>query len=237
MTDQIDAIKEQFVALHLKGQGRLDDAIEIYRKRLALEPDCARTRAQFAVTLSERGDAAEALREGRLAAESEPDNYAIRVIFVGLLLKHERWSEAFTECEELLRTWPDQLASHISEGDAYRGMGDLSSAIRSYERATELVQLPGPFDTLGQLYEQAGRLDDAIKVYGKLLEFAPRFRMGRLHLGNALAAAGRTVEARHEWRRLVEKSDWERQDLGQTEPILDEAGILAREKLERHTET
>jgi tetratricopeptide (TPR) repeat protein len=195
-----DAINEQFYALHLRGEGRLDEAIEIYRKRLALEPHCARTRSQLAVTLLEKGDAAKALHEARISVESEPDNYALRYIFVTCLLQNSQWSEALTECGELLRLGPDELASHVFLGQTYHGMGDLTAAIGAYEIAMAMHTAdPGTFDALGQLYEEAGRLDDAINAYKRLLEIAPRFRMGRLHLGKALARSGRVVEARHEW--------------------------------------
>jgi tetratricopeptide (TPR) repeat protein len=74
MTDRNEAINEQFYALHLRGEVRLEDAIELYRKRLAAEPLDARTRAQLAVTLFQNGDAVQALNEARAAVESEPDN-------------------------------------------------------------------------------------------------------------------------------------------------------------------
>jgi hypothetical protein len=82
--------------------------------------------------------------------------------------------------------------------------------------------------------EEAGRFDDAINAYRRLLEFAPGFRMGRLHLGRALAASGSVVEARHEWRRLVARKDADGVDQGQPEPDFDEAAILASEYLQRH---
>jgi tetratricopeptide (TPR) repeat protein len=234
MSERDDAISEQFYALHLRGEGKFDEEMEIYRKRLALAPLDARTRVQLAVTLSIKGDAAEAFNEGRMAVEAEPDNYGIRVIFVQILLDHRQWSEALTECKELLRMWPDLPASHALIGDAYHGVGDLNAAIGAYESAARLdVRGPRTFDTLGQLYEEAGRLEDAIDVYRRLLGFAPRFRMGRLHLGKALAASGRVVEARQEWRRLLARRDPGGGDRGQPEPAPDEAATLASEYLER----
>jgi tetratricopeptide (TPR) repeat protein len=238
MTDREDAIKEQFYALHLRGKGQLDDAIELYRKRLAIEPGAARTRSQLAVTLSQKGNAAEALCEARLAVDSEPGCSGLRMILTSLLLKYKRWSEALAESNELLRMEPDQVSSYVLVAESYHGMGDLNAAIRSYEIALSLnLGQPDTFDSLGQLYEEAGRFDEAVGVYRRLLEFAPRFRMGRLHLGNALAASGRVVEARHEWRRLLTASDLEGKSSGPINPALDEAGVLASENLERHTET
>jgi tetratricopeptide (TPR) repeat protein len=235
MTEKIEAIKEEFYALHLRGQGRLDDAIEIYRKRLELEPPGARTRMQLAVTLSQKGDAAEALHQARIAVASEPDNPGLRCIFVNILVEHKQWSEAVAECKEQLRMWPDKLLPHISLGEAYHGMGDLNAAIDSYEVGAGLgVGDPGTLDALGRLYDKAGRLDDAINVYRKLLAFAPRFRMGRLHLGKALAASGRVVEARDEWARLLAKRDLDEGARGQPEPAPDEASILASEYLQQY---
>ena len=142
------------------------------------------------------------------------------------------------ESNELLRTEASRLSAHVLMAEAYHGMGDLDAAIRSYEFVVSLGMVEADtLDALGQLYAEVGRLDDAINVYRRLLEFAPRFRMGRLHLGNALAASGRVVEARHEWRRLRAASDLEGGSSGPIEPALDEAGVLASENLERHPET
>jgi protein O-GlcNAc transferase len=238
MTDIHDAIKEEFYALHLRGKGQLDDAIELYRKQLALEPANAPIRAQLAVTLSQKGNAAEALHEARVAVDSDPDNYALRMSFVCLLLEHQHWPEALAESNELLRMKPNHVSSYVLIAKSYHGMGDLDAAIRSYEFAVSLgMGQPDTFDALGQLYAEVGRLDDAISVYRRLLESAPGFRMGRLHLGNALAASGRVVEARHEWRRLLTASDLEGGSRGPIDPALDEAGVLASENLERHPET
>jgi tetratricopeptide (TPR) repeat protein len=233
MTQRDDVMGEQFYALHLRGQGRLDDALEIYRKRLVLEPLNARTRSQLAVTLWQKGVVDEALLEARIAVESEPDNYAIRTILVRFLMEHKRWSEALAECQELVRTRGEVSLSYTLLGDTYHGMGDLKAAIGAYEVAACRAD-PDTFDALGQLYEEAGRLDDAINIYRKLLGFFPRFRIGRFHLGKALAASGRVVEARHEWRRLLERRDWVGRDRGPTEPAPDEAAILASEYLEQY---
>ncbi len=93
---------------------------------------------------------------------------------------------------------------------------------------------PETFDSLGQLYEEAGRLEDAIAVYRRLLELFPRFRMGRLHLGKALAASGSVAEACQQWRRLVARRDLDGADRGQPEPAPDEAAILASEYLDQY---
>jgi tetratricopeptide (TPR) repeat protein len=232
MTEKEEKIMEQFDALHLRRQGKLDEAIELYRRRLALEPHDARTRADLAVTLSEKGDAAEALKEARMAAESEPENYAIRTTLAYFLLEQQRWPEALTVCKELILMRPGEVASHEFLGDAYHGMGDLRAAIASYEvAAANRKRMPETLDGLGQLYEEAGRLDDAISTYRSLLESWPRFRMGRLHLGRALAASGMPAEARIEWRRILERRDWEGKDRGRPEPPPDEAAILASEYL------
>jgi tetratricopeptide (TPR) repeat protein len=235
MTENIDAIKEQFYPLHLRGHGRADEAIEIYRRRLEIEPHCAIMRMELAVTLSQKGDRPEALREARIAIADDPGNPALRILFANLLVQNEQWQEAIAECKEQLRMRPEHAHPRLSLGDAYYGVGDLNAAIASYEVAIGLGYRDcGSHDTLGRFYEEAGRLDDAIRTYRELLEFAPRFRMGRLHLGKALAASGKVAEARDEWKRILADREAIEGAQGHAKRPPDEATILASEYMRQY---
>jgi protein O-GlcNAc transferase len=237
MTQKDDDINDEFYALYLRGEGRLDDAIEIYRKQLALHPLHARTRSQLAVTLVQKGDITAGLHEARIAVEAEPDNYALRMILVVLLLKNGTWVDALTESKELLRMSPGTSTSHELAGDAHRGLGDLPAAVACYEAAIGLDTYDADtFTTLGQLYEESGRIEDAITAYRRALHIAPKLRLGRLNLGKALAVSGRVVEARHEWKRLLEGSDFEGGGRSQTGLAPDESAVLASKYLEQYPE-
>ena len=74
---------------------------------------------------------------------------------------------------------PDHLSSYVLVAKSYHGMGDLNAAIRSYEFALSLnLGQPDTFDSLGQLYEEAGRFDEAVGVYRGSWNSPPGFAWG-----------------------------------------------------------
>ncbi|RKP12368.1 glycosyl transferase family 41-domain-containing protein, partial [Piptocephalis cylindrospora] len=59
------------------------------------------------------------------------------------------------------------------------------------------------YTNLGSLMKDAGRLDEAIRLYGKAVECAPGFDVALANLANALKDAGRVEEAVGWYRRAV----------------------------------
>jgi len=136
---------------------------------------------------------------------------------------------AYRDAEQLVFSWPDattleqvQVIERI--GDALLEQGELDQALQHYlnaERQTKLAAEQSPLEwgtgrahaaqllSLGAVYEQLGRADEALDQYRRFLEFAePAARresgnavaqrdliVGAGRLGDLLAALGRHEEA------------------------------------------
>jgi len=111
----------------------------------------------------------------------------------------------------------DQLASQ-SNGKLQKSLRkaanlvarqDLSGAARLYEEAAALAPTAGLWDTLGLLYLQMARKDDAISVFEKAITRDPEYLLPYAHLGwfyqqerrysELLKLAGRALEIDAQW--------------------------------------
>jgi tetratricopeptide (TPR) repeat protein len=147
-------------------------------------------------------------------------------------MEDRHWVEALAEAQRMVQLEPGLCTSHLFEGDAYYGMGDFPSAVRSYEMATSLPGAGGDFFVkLGEAYEKVGRVEDAITAMNQAVHTSPGFLEGYLGLGRVLARAGRTGEAREQWQRMLEQARLQVRAIGANAEI-DECVRLANTYLD-----
>jgi len=114
----------------------------------------------------------------RIAASA--DNFAV------VMLPKRR-----AKAQDFRAVTPDQLASQSNETlqKSLRKAAklvirhDLSGAARLYEQAAAVDPTAGLWDTLGLLYLQMGRKDDAINAFEKAIARDPEYLLPSAHLG------------------------------------------------------
>lgn len=135
----------------LMGEGRLDDAIRLFREAASIDPINASSHINLGTALAIKGKAAEAetaLRTGiALAPEYEPARFNLGKFF----LEQRRYGEAIKQLEESVRLEPEQAAAHFLLGQAKERAGEYVQAERAYRRAVALdpslrASLPGMQD-------------------------------------------------------------------------------------------
>ena len=113
-------------------------------------------------------------------------------------------------CDELAlwqdaeRQYPDLAVVQVFEGVAYKRLGQLSDALRYFERATQLNanSFPAQYN-LAQEFEAAHRPREAIAQYEKALGIRPDAPSAHNNLGVLLAAEGRSQEAIEHYREAL----------------------------------
>lgn len=201
----MNPIEQLFYTLRLRQKGKLDEAIAIYRKRLIDNPEDDIIRHHLASTLYFKGEIAAAIAERRHLLGKNANNHFDRWLLVGELLGQGSHVMALAEAQELVRRDPAEKISHTKLGDVYHAMGDIACAIRCYEYAAGLPR-PSAFilASLGELYEEANRPQEAAIAFKRALATAPRLLRALLGLGRALAYLGRPAEAREQWKKVIE---------------------------------
>jgi tetratricopeptide (TPR) repeat protein len=126
--------------------------------------------------------------------------------------RKEQWEEAAADFDAVTKnSIPHQAIywmAQVALGDTYLQLKRPTDALRVFNMFTKRKQRIGSLDRynrrvnfqLGQLLDQAGRIDDAIRAYERALEAAPDTKapeesMIRYHLGLSLQKKGLTAEA------------------------------------------
>lgn len=215
-------------------EGRIDEAVGLYRAALRERPDDAATLALLGRTLAladRYGEAAEVL--GRAVERGAGD---VRTL---LYLGSSLWESGDPEAADPVLERAALAAERAAAGGgaellARHQLGRLrlwsgrpEQAIPSLERALELR--PSAVDLrldLARALDGAGRADDAIAAYRRVIEAAPDSHHARWGLAQVLARAGRRDEAAEElrvYRRLYDADQDRTRRIRRIESLVDQA--------------
>ena len=111
---------------------------------------------------------------------------------------------------------PRYFEAHVHRGIILNETGRRGEADESFRRASTAnpqavdglpwnvaAQLANQHAELGQMYAQAGALNDAIREYQRAITLGPTFADLRYRLARLLLETGRTLDAREELERVV----------------------------------
>jgi tetratricopeptide (TPR) repeat protein len=111
---------------------------------------------------------------------------------------------------------PRYFEAHVHRGIILNEMGRRGEADEAFRQASTAnpqaadglpwnvaAQLANQHAELGQMYAQAGALNDAIREYQRAITLGPTFADLRYRLARLMLETGRTLEAREELERVV----------------------------------
>lgn len=168
------------LGLALKDAGRTDEAARAYARAIKLNPAHAFAHHNLGVLhlQAERWD--EAARHFAAAVEAAPDHVDARINLAVALDALGRRAEAIPHIEEALRREPTAV--------------EVRARLDDWRRADEA----GPVEALlaeGNAAARAGRFDQAIEAFERVLDFDPQHRRARNNLANCQLALGRFAAA------------------------------------------
>jgi tetratricopeptide (TPR) repeat protein len=190
--------------LALEALGRHDDAIDSYRRCLALLPDFAEAYVSLSAPLLATNRLDEALVALRRAIQLRPD-YAEAQNILGYALLHERRpAEALASVDRALTLRPDYVEAHINRGRALVDVGKPDEAIAAYKRAlslqsTALFAMTG----IGVAYHAKGNIEQALSWFQRATAANADHPDAHWNLALMLLTLGRLREGwiEYEWRR------------------------------------
>ncbi len=164
--------------------GRLDEAEDLYREALALDPDGAQVIHGIGNLLQQRGAFAEAIEHYRRVLSLAPD-LALAHYNLGYSLEQlGRRDEAVQAYRDALARRPDIALAQFRLGSLLHDMGQLDEAAECYQRAIALKpDLARAHYQLGKLLQRQSRLEQSAEAFLRAIEIDPDF--GAAHLGLA----------------------------------------------------
>jgi serine/threonine-protein kinase len=196
-------------ALRLKG--RLDDAVDVYRKGIDLDPKSAIARSNLAITLFDRGDVDEATAVMQKAVELDPKNVGLHRNLSFLKLRTQKLEEPVAKYRRMIELKPNSAADHWELGRALLRRGKSDEALESFRDAVRLdgKHVGQAIYSLADQLKARGDVDGALAWYRKAVELEPENVEANINLGVALKEQGRLDEAIECLRRAGAVGRWE----------------------------
>jgi tetratricopeptide (TPR) repeat protein len=202
---EMRSITEANVGTELQAQGKLDEAIALYRAALARDPRDALTYSNLGTALKAKGQLDEAVAQYRRALDLAPNDADSHYNLANALLAQGKPADAVDQFRDALRIEPGLADAHLNLGNALSALGRTEEAADHYRQALELKpDAVEAVNNLGLLLAARGRLDEAITMFRRVLEIDPDFADAHSNLASALAQVGASADALTHWRRAVE---------------------------------
>jgi len=113
-------------------QGRVDEAIDHYRKALAIQPDWDKALENLGSALLQKGQVNAAITEYQKALKIEPQSAKVHNYLGNALLQAGRVDEAMENYRQAIQANPTQPDGYYNLGRALEQSGNLKDAIRYY---------------------------------------------------------------------------------------------------------
>jgi tetratricopeptide (TPR) repeat protein len=193
------------LALAASNAGRFDEALEGYRRTIAMKEDLFQAHNNIGVILTRRGQFEEALPHLRRAAELEPAELRAKNNLGVALLRTGRFEEAVACYRDMAAIRPDSPEILVNLAVALGRSGRLDETIEVLGEAIRLKpDWPRPRTELAGAYMAQERYQDAARVYRECVAADPQNPDPHWLLAQALAAAGEREAARDAVARALE---------------------------------
>lgn len=183
-------------AISCQRQGRLAEAVTIYRQLLASEPRNGDALHHCGVAMAQMGRVQDALGLFAAAVQVQPANPVMQANLGRALSDLGRHTEALQCYERALALKPDLAAIHRGRGNALLQLGRMDEALGSLQQAVRLAPNDAHAQSdLGVVLERVARQQDALQCFQRAVALDPNHAEAHHNLALILAALGRHVEA------------------------------------------
>lgn len=187
--------------------GRLDEAAEIYRRILAVEPRHPDALHLLGVVTAQRGDPAGGAEFIQQAIHLAPNNPVYHFNLAKALGAMGREGEANLSFRRSLELRPDDGPAQFQLGNLCQAAGEWEQAVQAFRRAIErMPENIQPRCNLGSLLQVLGRLEEAEGCHRRVVTLAPEFGPGYCNLANVLSQEGRFEESLACYRQAVQRA-------------------------------
>ncbi len=202
-SSSIPALLNEALAHHR--QQRTEQAIEDYRRVLALEPRQPEALHYLAVALAQRGDFDEALTLLSLVIGLRPGDAAAFNHHGNALAGLERHEEALTSYARAIEIDAGFAEAHYNRGVSLAASGRRAEALESYQRAVALnPDHTAALNNLGNVLCDFERFTEALEAYIRATQASVDFVTAWVNRANTLRRLGRYEEAHAAARTALE---------------------------------
>ncbi|NND58907.1 MAG: tetratricopeptide repeat protein, partial [Gammaproteobacteria bacterium] len=194
---------DQALALHQ--QGKIREAVALYRQALDANPKDHRAMHWMGVAAYQLRDVPNAQGWFQQALAEAPDNPDYHLSFGRLLQETGRPLQAVDAFREVLKRAPNHQQARYRLALVLHRIGDHDEALELYQALlAEHPDDPALLVNMGALLNLVGRSVDAVPLYERAIALQPDMAAAHGNLGNALAELRRYDEAIPAFARSLE---------------------------------
>lgn len=185
--------------------GRVDEAVEDYRRALEIKPDYAQAQNNLGIALHQLGKHEEAVESYRKSLELQPDLAEAHVNLGNALAQLGRWEEVVASFGKALELAPGDAETHINLGHSLAHLSRFEEAVANYIKSLAIKpDLVEAHNSLGNALYRLGRFEESAASYAKAIELVPADAEAHNNHGSALAQLRRQREAIASFKKSLE---------------------------------
>ena len=187
-----------------KAIGQRDDAVNDYKKALAIKPDYAEALYNLGITLRELGQIDDAIKSYKQALTIKPDYFGAHNNLGNIFLELGQLDAAADYFEWAVAYKPDFAEAYNNLGIVCRERDQVYDAIKNFEKAIDIK--PDYFQAhsnLGNSLQFVNQLDAAVKCYEKALTINPDFALGYVNIGLVHQEKGQIEDAIKQYDKVL----------------------------------
>jgi tetratricopeptide (TPR) repeat protein len=202
------AVTEHNLGAALQSEGRIDEAIERYKKAVAIKPDYAPAYSNLGSALLSKGDAAGAIAAYQQALSIDPNFSDAHFNLGNALMREGDPRRAIPHFRRVLNNAPDSIDARTNLGIALTAAGELDEGISELEASVRLAPKSAIAErALGEALADRGRASDAADHLGRAIALAPDDGEAHYALGRLLLQTQQAAEAVQEFRAALARPD------------------------------
>ena len=177
--------------------GKLDQALEAYKKAISIQPDFAEAYNNMGNALKDQGKLEEANNAYDKAISLKPD-YPEAYNNMGVTLKDQGQARrSYNAYNKAISIKPDYADAYNSIGNVLKEQGKLEEAIEAYTKAFSInPDYAAAYNNLGVTLKNQGMLEEAIETFKKAISIKPDYaEAAYTNMGNAFQDQGMLEEA------------------------------------------
>jgi tetratricopeptide (TPR) repeat protein/4-amino-4-deoxy-L-arabinose transferase-like glycosyltransferase len=198
------AVTETNLATSLHEEGRLDEAVDHYRRAIALKPDYTPAFTNMGVTLVAKGLLDEGIVAFERAIALRPDYPEAHYNLANALMKQNRPAEAAGHLRVALQAMPHSVEVRNNLGIALATQGRLDEAVAEFRQSVKIdPRSAKAHRNLADVLASLGHQDEALEHFRRSTAIEPGDASLHYDLGSLLLEAHRLPEAIDEFRAAL----------------------------------
>jgi tetratricopeptide (TPR) repeat protein len=200
----MQAVTENNLGAALQADGKLDAAIEHYRRALTMRPGDAPAYNNLGAALRAKGDTSGAIAAYRQALAVDPGYASAHFNLANALMDERQLDEAIAQFTIAAKATPGSADVLNNLGIALAAKGRDSEAAAAFRQALAADPTsPQAHKNLSEMLAALGRNDEAIAELARATELAPDDASLHYDLATTLLEAKKLPEAAAEFRRTI----------------------------------